>query len=183
MQKEFDALTSSEVHVAISKRKRRQLIIASALSPVVLVMVFADLDGAMVTLALGALLVGVSLTFINWRCPVCERYLGASMNPQSCSMCLTPFDGSEAPRGHRPRGRRFDYEAVDAHGKKSRGSVAADDRQTACKDLERRGLHPTHISEPELGAVTCDHCARPSHSIKSLTVFRSAIFLIIYSET
>jgi hypothetical protein len=41
--------------------------------------------------ALAVVLVGVVLTFINWRCPRCSRYLYRRIYPRACPRCGVTF--------------------------------------------------------------------------------------------
>jgi hypothetical protein len=41
--------------------------------------------------ALAAIFVGLILTFINWRCPACNRYLFRRIYPRSCPRCDVAF--------------------------------------------------------------------------------------------
>jgi rubrerythrin len=41
--------------------------------------------------ALAALFIALILTFINWRCPACNRYLFRRIYPRSCPGCGVAF--------------------------------------------------------------------------------------------
>lgn len=48
----------------------------------------------------GGLLVILGLaafSLVNWRCPVCRKHLGGSLNPKNCPKCGAPLDGKSAP--------------------------------------------------------------------------------------
>lgn len=78
-------------------RRKRQLILAAVLVPVIVAVAVADdafdrglfgvrpgiLIGGFMVLVAGALI----LSFRNWRCPACDRYLGKQMSPRFCAKC------------------------------------------------------------------------------------------------
>jgi hypothetical protein len=79
-------------------RRKRQLILVVPVAVVLIGFgVLADepsgvdvlgLPSAVVVTALGLLVVGaVVFSFMNWRCPACNTYLGKGMNPHFCPKC------------------------------------------------------------------------------------------------
>jgi hypothetical protein len=49
---------------------------------------FAGLQPSVITgIAIALLVATVVLSFLNWRCPACGKYLGRAFNPKFCSGC------------------------------------------------------------------------------------------------
>jgi hypothetical protein len=78
-------------------RRRRQLWMTAPVILVVLALMFAGERGSSTIFGLSAdrvapVLVGVIglivvLSFRNWRCPGCGKYLGRTLNPRHCQNC------------------------------------------------------------------------------------------------
>jgi hypothetical protein len=78
-----------------ARRRRNQLMLSIPLALVVFA--FASTDGrdapfglsgeASLTILFLVLAVGLVVSFRNWRCPACSRYLGRSFNPRHCPSC------------------------------------------------------------------------------------------------
>jgi hypothetical protein len=74
-------------------RFRRQMLLIAIMLPSFVV---AKLDSHEVKssreiAALAVLFVGLILTFINWRCPRCNRYLFRRIYPRACPRCGVTF--------------------------------------------------------------------------------------------
>jgi len=86
-----------EFKESFAQRRKKQLLIAALIIPLVLVVVFSEDRGAGTVLGYSSdvfgpvFFVGVVaallFSFRNWRCPACSKYLGRSMNPKFCQNC------------------------------------------------------------------------------------------------
>ena len=86
-----------EIQALFALKRRRQILLAIPLIPVlIVVLVSRDFgDGVLfgipsevwgpvfLVLAIGALL----FSLWNWRCPACEKYLGKAISPRFCPKC------------------------------------------------------------------------------------------------
>lgn len=88
--------TTQNVINTFAKRKMRQLILTIPLILVIIGMVSVeDMEGEiagipvkLISYTCRALVIaGIIFSFINWRCPACERYLGRSFSPKFCRRC------------------------------------------------------------------------------------------------
>jgi len=81
-----------------AKRRRRQIFVAIPFGALVVVALIARNNGdflaklpvsppvfagAFITIIVAAL----AFSFINWRCPACNAYLGRSLGPSFCPRC------------------------------------------------------------------------------------------------
>ena len=99
MRKEFTRMEKRDeqaIRREFTVRQTRQIIaIALALFFVALLAVIAarpDLFGNYSKVSLTALqvlfvIVFISFTFFNWRCPSCRKYLGSDINKRVCKRC------------------------------------------------------------------------------------------------
>jgi hypothetical protein len=74
-------------------RFRRQLLLIAIMLPAIWA---ARLDSpkgrsTLEIMGLAVIFVGVTLTFINWRCPSCNRYLYRRIYPRTCPGCGVTF--------------------------------------------------------------------------------------------
>jgi len=80
-----------------AERRKRQIILAVLLVPVVVAVVLAgdSLERGLLGLPPAVLPVGFLLlvacalifSLRNWRCPACDRYLGRQLGPRFCPKC------------------------------------------------------------------------------------------------
>jgi len=92
---------SSEKTIAEFKKKRiRQMVavVPAILAFLALISAERNPDGLfgltpnMVLAVSLAMIISVLIfSFINWRCPSCNKYLGKAFNPKFCSKCGTQF--------------------------------------------------------------------------------------------
>lgn len=89
-----------DIKKEFQKRKKRQVIIAVSIIPIFVLLlyvksfpdsiIFELVDYKQVVLISG-LMIGLTLisSYLNWRCPSCEKYIGRSLNPnhRHCSNC------------------------------------------------------------------------------------------------
>lgn len=78
-------------------RRKRQIILAVPLIAGMLAVIFSnatdreDILGIPLEIwAAGMLVVvlgGLLFSYLNWRCPSCDRYLGRAINPRFCTDC------------------------------------------------------------------------------------------------
>jgi cell division protein FtsW (lipid II flippase) len=90
-------MVGTEIKTEFKKRKIRQLIIAVLMVPVVgcLLIVSEKSDTSLFGLnhdqigltALAIIGLALIISFINWRCPSCKKYIGKKINPNYCSNC------------------------------------------------------------------------------------------------
>jgi hypothetical protein len=92
---------SADIIEQFRKRRRRQWLLAGLLIVVALVFLWADasarkqahqvtdpvLVGLMIAVAIGVII----LSYLNWRCPACDRYLGKTHFPHYCPKCGAKF--------------------------------------------------------------------------------------------
>jgi hypothetical protein len=86
-----------EFKESFAQRRKKQLLMAALLIPLILVAVLAEDRGADTILGYSVEVFGpiffavvvAALLFSlrNWRCPACSKYLGRSMNPKFCQNC------------------------------------------------------------------------------------------------
>lgn len=79
------------------KTKRRQILFLTPLAILLAVITnpeklnlskYIDISGDNRIFIVIIFLVGMFIfSFINWRCPACNKYLGAKNNPRFCSAC------------------------------------------------------------------------------------------------
>jgi len=89
-QKEFFRTT-------FARRRRHQLVIALPVMVAIIAAILGDEPGAgavyglpaVVWAPILAVVVASALifSFVNWRCPACNRYLGRGLNPKFCPKC------------------------------------------------------------------------------------------------
>ncbi len=87
----------SEIKAAFKKRQFNQIIVAVIVIPIVIVLFIFEKNPDMIILGLnndqigmgGIGIVGAAViySFINWRCPNCNKYLGKQISPKNCSRC------------------------------------------------------------------------------------------------
>jgi hypothetical protein len=90
--------SSVEIREEFKKKRVRQII---AVFPMILAFIGlvsvegnpAGLFGLPPNIVLGlsfALIISILIfSFLNWRCPSCEKYLGKAFNPKFCTKCGT----------------------------------------------------------------------------------------------
>lgn len=77
------------------KRRKRQLLVS--LPAILAILGAGALGGGSGSIGVPQVLAATALvvvilsmfvfSFLNWRCPSCDAYLGRSMNPRHCSAC------------------------------------------------------------------------------------------------
>jgi len=74
-------------------RFRRQLVLIAIMLPAVIAAKLnsEEIRSPLELAALAVVFVGLILTFINWRCPSCNRYLYRRIYPSSCPRCGVTF--------------------------------------------------------------------------------------------
>jgi hypothetical protein len=80
-----------------ARRRRHQLVVAVPAMIAIVALILGDEPGAGAVYGLPvaiwapalAIVVGTALvfSFLNWRCPACNRYLGRGLNPRFCPRC------------------------------------------------------------------------------------------------
>jgi len=90
-------IQKSDIQREFSRRRRNQLVLAGALSPVVIALVLYKkqmagtifgLSGQVALPPILVLIVGALIySHLNWRCPACSKYLGRGINPRYCPHC------------------------------------------------------------------------------------------------
>lgn len=84
-----------EVINEFKKRKKRQIMLAISIAPLFLLRIFKaeirqldflndDLVGIALIIFIGSALI---LSFLNWRCPSCNAYLGRELGINHCKKC------------------------------------------------------------------------------------------------
>ncbi len=94
-----DHLSEEDIKKLFKIRKKKQWLV---FIPAVIFIVGYQLLGWMGATHIGGLprqilfypfilfiMVGIVYIYINWRCPVCRKYLGATFNPRICPKCGT----------------------------------------------------------------------------------------------
>ncbi|HET9887699.1 MAG TPA: hypothetical protein VFR10_09305 [bacterium] len=86
-----------EFKESFAQRRKKQLLLAALIIPLVLVAVFAEDQRTDTILGysvevfgpifLVAVIAALLFSLRNWRCPACSKYLGRSMNPKFCHNC------------------------------------------------------------------------------------------------
>jgi len=94
---EYTATQKEEIQRDYAARRQRQLIMTMPLGLVILaLMLTSDKQDAPIlglssdvftALMVGMILIFMLLSFRNWRCPGCNKYLGRSFNPKFCQRC------------------------------------------------------------------------------------------------
>lgn len=85
----------AEFKQVFAARRKRQILLAAVLIPIVIAMAMTDgrhavlgiPAGVVMGVALAATLGGVIFSLVNWRCPACSGYLGKAINPNFCVKC------------------------------------------------------------------------------------------------
>lgn len=78
-----------------ARKKKRQVLIAILAVPFIVLRIFKSeirqldfLNDSIVSTALIALVIGmIAYSFINWRCPQCNAYLGKEISLKHCKQC------------------------------------------------------------------------------------------------
>lgn len=89
---------STGVMAAFKKRLIRQIALTATVLPAFIIVAFArrgqtifeipGLDDVQLLIGAGAMaVVGIGLSFANWRCPGCKAYLGKTFYPKFCGGC------------------------------------------------------------------------------------------------
>ena len=94
---QYNERQKTEFKETFAQRRRKQLMVAALIIPIVLLAVFYEDSGADTILGyssevfgpvfLGVVVVALIFSFRNWRCPGCNKYLGRSINPKFCQNC------------------------------------------------------------------------------------------------
>lgn len=90
-------MEQNEIKTEFRKRQIKQIIIAIIIVPVFGVLLYAKENPKSILLGLNydeielisVVIIGLVLifSFINWRCPNCQKYIGKKINPNHCSNC------------------------------------------------------------------------------------------------
>ena len=85
------------VRTTFARRRRHQLVVGLPVMIVIVAAILGDEPGAGSVYGLPvvlwapvlAIVVATALifSFVNWRCPACNRYLGRGWNPKFCPKC------------------------------------------------------------------------------------------------
>jgi Na+/citrate or Na+/malate symporter len=82
------------------KRRKRQIVLTFVLVPLIALALMVqykfvslgslkDLFGMVF---FGCVVLGIAFSFINWRCPACNKYLGRELNLLCCKGCGADFE-------------------------------------------------------------------------------------------
>lgn len=103
---EYSTEEISRFKEEFGKKQRRQLLLIAPVFLILIVIVFfpaygRDLGLTPETIKWGFLcyaILAVGLSFYNWRCPACGKYLGRSLWIKYCSKCGAPLSGTDIDR-------------------------------------------------------------------------------------
>lgn len=94
---EYTEPQKANFRTMFARRRRHQLVVSVPVMIVIVAAIFGDEPGAGSVYGLPvaiwapalAIVVGAALifSFLNWRCPACNRYLGRGLNPKFCPRC------------------------------------------------------------------------------------------------
>lgn len=91
MNMENDVKEMEEKHIMKVFARRRLVHWAIMLGAVVIVILIwyirLTTNGWYVWLLGGVAIAGLVVSYINWKCPSCKKYLGRSYNPAKCPNC------------------------------------------------------------------------------------------------
>jgi hypothetical protein len=98
----FDAEPIKPRHRSLAPKRMRQVLLSALIvipfAIILLVWKFPDLwvfdvsEWYLFDAGFAIILVGFLLTYLNWRCPECNAYLGREFRPRNCRACGALFD-------------------------------------------------------------------------------------------
>jgi hypothetical protein len=92
--------SGAEIQAAFKKKRTRQIM---AVGPIILAFIglmsvennptgiFGLAPSTILVAAFAVIISVLVFSFLNWRCPSCDRYLGKAINPKFCSKCGVQF--------------------------------------------------------------------------------------------
>jgi hypothetical protein len=100
---EYSTEEISRFQEEFAKKRRLQLLIIAPMFLILIVIVFFPAYGKEIGLTpenlkyglLYYVILAVGLSFYNWRCPACGKYLGRSLWIKYCSKCGAPLSGTD----------------------------------------------------------------------------------------
>jgi len=95
-------MNPTEVQEEFKKKKKRQIAVLAMVIPVAIGLVLLNQKKDELVMgftydqigivAVAFIIACLIFSFINWRCPVCKKYLGRSeLNPKRCKHCSEVF--------------------------------------------------------------------------------------------
>lgn len=79
----------NSIQEEFKKRKRKQILASIIAVIAMLILVIKETSIPIIAMvAIGVVILGcIIFSFMNWRCPSCNKYLGKSMSPKFCKHC------------------------------------------------------------------------------------------------
>jgi hypothetical protein len=94
---EYTPAQKEQIQRDYGARRQRQLMMTLPLGLVILALIFTDDNpggsimgiraDVFTALMVGLILIIALVSFRNWRCPGCNKYLGRAFNPNFCQRC------------------------------------------------------------------------------------------------